>query len=318
MLEPVYDIINCGPRHRFGANGKLVHNSNFLNFKKVDPDLPQDLNNTNIKQAIMAPPGFLLAEIDNSQIQCRLVNFLAGQDDIIERFRNGDDPYVRVASQFYGYPVNKKDHPKERQLGKVVELQAGFGSGGEKIRATLRTKANILISAADGVKARDAYRDTHPAVVDLWKTGGRMIARLAGGDPLDWGPVHICDHRMWLPNGCALIYDTIEYYKDDEKGESYWRVKTRRGWEKLYGAKLVADLCQSLDWTLTTDAMVRITRLGYRVLSTTYDSLLVLIPRDGKEQDHLDRCKAEFRRVPPWLAGIPLDCEGELHERWQK
>lgn len=291
--------------------------SNFLNFKKIDPDMPVDLTNTSVKQAILAPEGFLLAEIDNSQIQCRLVNFLAGQDDVIERFRNGEDPYVKVASQFYGYPVNKRDHPKERQAGKVIELQAGFGSGGEKIRATLRIKANIVITPAEGVLARDAYRDTHPAVKDLWGTGGRMIARLAGGAPTDWGPVHIRDHRMWLPNGCPLIYDTLEYYKDEEAGDSYWRVRTRRGWEKLYGAKLVADLCQSLDWTLTTEAMVRIARLGYRILSTTYDSLLLLIPRDGKEQDHLERCKAEFRRVPPWLKGIPLDCEGELSERWQ-
>lgn len=291
--------------------------SNFLNFKKIDPDMPVDLTNTSVKQAIMAPEGFVLAEIDNSQIQCRLVNFLAGQDDVIERFRNDEDPYVKVASQFYGYAVNRKDHPKERQAGKVIELQAGFGSGGEKIRATLRTKANIVITPAEGVRARDAYRETHPAVVDLWKIGGRMIARLAGGDPLDWGPVHIRDHRMWLPNGAPLIYDTIEYHKDEESGESYWRVKTRRGWEKLYGAKLVADLCQSLDWTLTTAAMVRIARMGYRVLSTTYDSLLILIPKDGKEQDHLERCKTEFRRVPPWLAGIPLDCEGELSDRWQ-
>ncbi len=291
--------------------------SNFLNFKKIDPDMPVDLTNTSIKQAIVAPEGYLLAEIDNSQIQCRLVNFLAGQDDVIERFRNGEDPYTKVASQFYGYAVNKKDHPTQRQAGKVIELQAGFGSGGEKIRATLRTKANIIITPAEGVLARDAYRDTHPAVVNLWKTGNRMIARLAGGDPLDWGPVHIRDNRMWLPNGAPLVYDTLEYYKDDEAGESYWRVKTRRGWEKIYGAKLVADLCQSLDWTLTTEAMVRISRMGYRVLSTTYDSLLLLIPKDGKEQDHLERCKAEFRRVPVWLQGIPLDCEGELSERWQ-
>ncbi len=300
--------------------------SNFLNFKKIDPDMPVDLSNASVKQAMAAPSGYLLAEIDNSQIQCRLVNFIAGQDDVIARFRNGEDPYVNVASQFYGYPVNKKDHPTQRQAGKVIELQAGFGSGGEKIRATLRNKAKIIITPAEGVAARDAYRDTHPAVVDLWKQGGRMIARLAGGDPCDWGPVHIRDKRMWLPNGCPLIYDTLEYHRpegeereiaSDFDRDGYWRVKTRKGYEKLYGAKLVADLCQSLDWTLTTDAMMRITRLSYRVLSTTYDSLLLLIPRDGKEQEHLERCKAEFRYVPPWLAGIPLDCEGDLSTRWE-
>lgn len=45
-LVPVYDIVNCGPRHRFWANGKLVHNSdgiNLQNFNRnqlVDKDTP--------------------------------------------------------------------------------------------------------------------------------------------------------------------------------------------------------------------------------------------------------------------------------------
>jgi len=28
--------------------------------------------------------------------------------DVIEKFRNGEDPYINVASKFYGYAVNKK------------------------------------------------------------------------------------------------------------------------------------------------------------------------------------------------------------------
>src|SRR5208282_6705432 len=83
-LQPVYDIRNCGPRHRFGANGKLVHNSNWQNFKR----------GSDIRRAIMAPEGYLLAPIDLSQIECRILCYLAGQDDYIERFRNGHDPYL--------------------------------------------------------------------------------------------------------------------------------------------------------------------------------------------------------------------------------
>lgn len=291
--------------------------SNFLNFKKVDPDMPVDLSNTSVKQAIVAPEGYLLAPIDASQVECRILNMVAGQQDVIERFRNKQDPYVHVASQFYGYPVNKKDHPTERQVGKVLELQCGYGSGGEKIRATLRTKAGMLISSEEGLRARDAYRNTHPAVVDLWKQGGRMLARLAGGEPLQWGPAWIKDHRMWLPNGCPLIYDTIEYHRDEERGESYWRVKSRRGWDKLYGAKLVEHLIQSLAWNLVSDVMVRLHRMGYRTLNVPYDELLLLIPKDGREQEHLEICKAEMRRAPDWLPEIPLDCEGELQERYE-
>ncbi len=269
----VYDIINCGPRHRFMVENVIVSN-------------------------------------------CRILNEVAGQHDVIEKFRNGEDVYSTVASAFYGYPVNKKDHPNQRQLGKVVELQAGYMSGGEKIRATLRTKAKILITAEEGVKARDAYRDTHPAVVNLWKQGGRMISQLAGGPPTTWGPVGIRDGCMWLPNGCPIIYTTLQFFRDPDTGDEYWRIKTRKGWEKTYSGKLVENLIQALAWNYVSDVMVRLHRMGYRTLNCPYDALLILIPRDGHEQEHLQRCKDEMLKPPPWLPNLPLGCDGELKERY--
>lgn len=291
--------------------------SNFLNMKKADPDMPK-VEQITIKQGICAPEGFLLAPIDSSQIECRLLNFVAGQDDVVEKFRNGEDPYVRIASQFYGYEVNKKDHPTERQVGKVIELQAGYMSGGEKIRATLRNKAGIIITPEEGIRARDAYRQTHPAVVNLWGEAGRIIARLAGGAPIQWGPVHIRDSRMWLPNGACCNYDSIEYYRDDETGESYWRVRTRKGWEKIYSGKLVENLIQALAWVHVSGAMVRIHRMGYRILNAPYDELLVLIPKDGHEEKHAERCAAEMKVAPDWLPNLPLDAEWTLGERYSK
>jgi DNA polymerase len=316
VLKPVYDIRNCGPRHRFCANGKLVHNSNFQNLTRSDPDFANET--LNIREAIVAPEGYFLAPVDSSQIECRLLNYVAGQNDVIENFRTGKDPYTNVAGQFYGYEVNKKDHPTERQVGKVLELQAGYGSGGEKIRATLRTKAGIMLTPAQGVLARDAYRDTHPEVVALWKEGGRMISALAGGPDREWGPTIIKNQRIYLPNGCPLIYDTIEYYHDHERGEKYWRVRKRYGWTKLYGAKLVENLIQALARVVMSQAMIRLKRFGYRSVTTTHDELCVLIPKDGREKEHLEVCKAEFRRTPDWLPGIPLDCEGSLSDRYSK
>lgn len=310
-LKPVYDILDCGPRHRFVANGRLVHNSNFQNLKKDDPEYPREKGGLNIRDSIQAPDGYLLVKPDASQIECRLVNFIAGQDDKIEDFRQGRDPYIGVASAFYGFEVNKKDHPKERQVGKILELQAGFGSGAAKIGATLRTKAGIILSPADQLLARDAYRNTHPAVVDLWKTGGRMISRLAGGPPVEWGPTTVRDGNIYLPNGCPMIY-VLEYYRDPDIGEEYWRRKTRRGWVKIYGAKVVENLIQGLARVLVSQAMIRVARKGYRLVSMEHDSLWVLVPRDGQEAQHVHNIRQEFVREPEWLPGIPLDCECEL------
>ncbi len=286
--------------------------SNFQNLKKSDPDFPDD-DPLKLTDAIEAPDGYYLAKPDESQIECRLVNFLAGQEDKIEDFRQGRDPYVGVASQFFGYQVNAKEHPKERQLGKIVELQAGFGSGGEKIRNTVRVKSKgkILLTPAEGLKARDAYRDTHPAVVAYWKEGGRMLKVLANGGEEEWGPMRIRDHRIWLPNQCPLIYDTLEWHVDED-GDKYWRLRSRKGWVKTYGAKIVENVVQALARVIISQTMIRIARLGYRIVSTEHDSLWILIPKGEQAQQHLNACKHEMVRPLPWLPGIPLACEGEL------
>jgi hypothetical protein len=228
---------------------------------------------------------------------------------VIDRFRKGEDPYVNVASQYYGYKVNKKDHPTERRVGKVLELQAGYGSGGPKIAATLRVKAGIILTPEEEPKARDAYRSTHTAVVRLWAEGGRMLSRLAGGPPVVWGPTSVREGRIYLPNGCPLDYRTLEYHKDEEKGDSYWRLRTRHGWMKLYGALLVQNVVQGLARVVISQAMIRIARLGYRIVGTEHDSLWVLVPQDGHEPEHMQVIKQEMIRTPSWLPGIPLDCD---------
>lgn len=274
-------------------------------------------NGSEINAALIAPAGYLIAEPDSSQIECRLLNYIAGQEDKVEDFRLDRDPYVGVASAFYGYEVNKKDHPEQRQLGKVVELQAGYGSGGPKIAHTIRVKSRgqIRLDEAGGLKARDAYRTTHPMVVQLWRTAEWVLQRMHVFASFDWGPMRVqCDaergtRRIVLPNGLHLIYDTLERYRDDE-GDEYWRLKTRKGWAKLYGAKLVENVIQALARVVVSQAMIRLKHRGYRCVCTKHDSLWLLIPKDdGRLEEHKAAIISEMSVTPSWLPGIPLAAE---------
>lgn len=291
--------------------------SNFQNLKKDDPEYPMFESGESLRDAIEAPPGHILLKPDASQIECRLLNYVSGQDDVIERFRNGEDPYVNVASQFYGYPVNKKDHPNERQLGKILELQAGYGSGGPKIVQSVRVKSGgkILLTPDEGMKARDAYRDTHPCNQDFWKQSGRLLSRLAGGDPVDWPlgcgrlALHVREGRIYLPNGAPMIYH-LDYYKDPESGDSWWRRRTRKGYAKIYGAALVENIIQGLARVVISQAFIRLANMGYRIVGMEHDSLWIVIPEnDGHKEQHLRNIHDEFVREPQWLPGIPLGCE---------
>ena len=298
-----------------GAHTTRFAGGDKLNFQNPPPVL---------KQAIEAPTGHKLGIADASQIECRILNYVAGQRDVIERFARGEDPYVNVASTFYGYPVNKKDHPMERQVGKVLELQCGFGSGGPKIRETLRIKADILLDDNEALRARDAYRNTHPAVTQYWREADGVLDRLNGFESSDWGPLRIrCDRgrgrrRILLPNGAPLIYDTLEWHADDETGERYWRIRTRDGFAKMYGAKLVENVVQAMARLVVTQAMNRIKARGIRIATMTHDDVVTLLPDDPDIHNKFEIVKAEMKRTPDWLPGIPLDCEGVLSERYEK
>src|ERR1700730_13077876 len=64
---------------------------------------------------------FKLGKIDLSQIECRILNTLAGQTDVVKKFRTGVDIYSELASQFYGFPVDRSQSA-ERGTGKQLEL----------------------------------------------------------------------------------------------------------------------------------------------------------------------------------------------------
>jgi DNA polymerase bacteriophage-type len=112
-----------------------------------------------------------------------------------------------------------------------------------------------------------------------------------------------------LPNGIQLIYDTLEFFTDPDDGDRYWRLKTRKGWVKLYGAKLVENLIQALARVVVSQAMIRLKKRGYRCKNTKHDSLWLLIPKDGKLEEHKSIIIEEMSRTPAWLPGCPLSAE---------
>jgi DNA polymerase len=130
--------------------------------------------------------------------------------------------------------------------------------------------------------------------------------------------MHVRDGKIYGPNGTWLDYTTLQFYKDEENGDSYWRVKKRHGWTKLYGGKLVENVVQYLARIVLSQAMLRIIARGFRVVTTSHDELVILIPNDNRAKDMLEWCRLEMARTPDWLPGIPLDAEAHLSANYSK
>lgn len=271
-----------------------------------------------LRRSIMAPPGHRLAVVDLSQIECRILNYLAGEQHVLERFRSGNDVYAERASEFYGRYIQPWVKTIERHLGKILELGCGFKMGPAKLRATCRIGAlggpPIILDDAESHTAIQVYRSSHPNVVNYWSQATQIIPRLAAGHALEWGPMQIRDKRIYLPNGAPLHYETLEY--DGEARE--WRLRTRHGWSKLYDGKLVENVVQALARVVMSQAMLRLQKQGLRIVTCTHDEVVCLISAGQDEQNMLNLIIDEMKREPTWLPGIPLDAEGFVGERYEK
>jgi len=84
---------------------------------------------------------------DYAAIEARCVLGEAGAEAARNVFRTGGDIYCDMAEGIYGYPVNKHEHPDERQFGKQAILGLGYGMGFLTFLLTCR-KYGITFSVA--------------------------------------------------------------------------------------------------------------------------------------------------------------------------
>lgn len=297
---PIY-LSYCGAHTTRWSGGDKV---NFQNFPRKG----------DIRKGIKAPAGSLLAVFDYSQIEARILNHVAGQTDIVEAFRTGRDLYSEGASRFYGRPINKKDNPTERHLGKVIELGSGYGLGWARLQATCRAGAlggpSILLSEEDARKAIEMYRSTHPRVVGYWRDGDAMLQVLAQGGVATWGPLKIQPGKIILPNGAPMHYNLR--WSDEKRS---WERETRTGWRRMWGGSLVENVVQAMARVVMSQAAIRVKqRFGLRPVWTVHDELVYALPGHVTKSDPMlfEAIEKELKVVPDWLAGCPLDVEGGL------
>lgn len=266
-----------------------------------------------LRRGLMAPLGYLFASIDQRQGEARIVDWLAGQKDSIERFERGEDPYLPVASAYYGREITAEDKI-ERQMGKVIKLACGFGMGDRRLKATLGA-AGIVVDDDESKRGITAYRSTHRYVVNYWGQGEWALGKLARREAFEWGPFsHPGDGRLYLPNGGWLDYRTLEWWRDDD-GDLGWRLIRRSGWQKIYGAKLVENVVQALSRVVTSRAMLRARAAGYKIVGMSHDDIWVLAPKDGAER-HAEILRGFMKVRPDFAPDLPIDAEAKLGESY--
>ena len=93
-----------------------------------------------LRKAIHAPEGQTLVVCDLSQIEPRVLAYIAGYRELLDIFASGQDAYAAFGAQMFGIPdLTKDSHPELRQSAKSALLGAGYGMGWASFAAQLLT-----------------------------------------------------------------------------------------------------------------------------------------------------------------------------------
>ena len=265
-----------------------------------------------LKDAMLAPKGYMLIDSDSSQIEARTLAWLAGQKDLVEAFETGEDVYKIMASKIYNKP--EADITKdERFVGKTTILGCGYGMGATKFKKQLKV-FNVDVTEGEAQGIIDTYRKSYPAIPKLWRKAGSILDTITENKTEKFGrdDLLVAEGKkgILLPNGLYLRYPNLRTSKDED-GMPEYVYDTKKGKttapNRIYGGKVVENVCQALARIIIGEQMLLIAK-KYKVVMTVHDAIGCVVPEGeaGTGQEFIELC---MRIRPTWAPDLPLNCE---------
>ena len=286
---------------RFGGDDKI----NLQNLPS------RGVNGKKLKRSMIAPHGHVIIDCDSSQIEARVLAWLAGQDDLVQAFADGEDVYKQMAAIIYAVAV--EDVTKEQRfVGKTTILGAGYGMGAIRFVDQLKT-FGFEMDIGEARRVIKVYRETYFHIVRLWSDAGFTIKNLVDGNAAEIGRegvLKVCPElsAIELPSGLLMRYDELQCNPVEVENERpEYTYKTRKGRTRIYGGKLIENVCQAIARCIIAEQMLKISK-RYKVVLTVHDSVAccVLAEQEVEARAYMEEC---MRWLPVWAKGLPIDCE---------
>jgi DNA polymerase len=297
------------PLRYFGAHSGRWSGQDGINMQNLPA---RGANAGKIKKAIMAPTGHVVIDCDSAQIEARVLAWLAGQEDLVQAFRDKQDVYKLMASKIYGVPVAEIDKT-QRQVGKTVVLGAGYGVGHVKLQAFLKTQAGVEVTLDEAKRIIDTYRYSANQIAAFWKRAGDAVAGMLQGTVSHVDTLGLLvaapDVGITLPNGLHIQYPELRISYNAQGKREF--VYTSKGVPvRIYGGKVVENLCQAVARQVVAEQMLRIAK-RYKVVLTVHDAVAVVVPESeaAEAQAYVEECMSWN---PKWATGLPLACESGM------
>jgi len=300
------------PLKYYGAHTGRWSGTDKVNFQNLPS---RDPKKKALKKAIVPPDGYIVINSDSSQIEARVLAWLAGQEDVVKQFADGEDVYSIFASNVYGRKVTKAD-PTERFVGKTCILGLGYGTGALKLQHTLATSQPVSVKLDEDECKRivNVYRDSNSEIIALWREADNMLRNMIDEKipkPIQFGE-HSCVHYdkqgIILPNGFRIRYPNLR--RADKDGKMQIVYDSRKGEVSIWGGAVVENVVQALARIIVGTQMCEINH-KYRVALTVHDAAVVIAPEEEVD-DAVEFVTSVMSAPPDWAQGLPVACEAKV------
>lgn len=296
-----------------------------------------------IRSLFVARPGRKMMAPDLSQIEPRVLAYLAGDTAMLNSMAAGESPYSAHAIATMGWKGgNLKSENKELYaLAKARVLGLGYGCGWKKFITVAQVMAGLNITENDpefvhavsdegnfcfdaegkplmvsgyGQNSRRIvadYRASNPLVVALWKKLDDAFRASVGGN-----------FEMELPSGRTLRYPEVRRERravadpDNPKKFSHRLVYTALTFDQtrnavvrkpLYGGLLCENLVQATARDVFGEHLLTLDQTpGVNILFHVHDEAVI----ETDPEISVEQVLKVMSRTPEWLSGCPLAAEG--------
>lgn len=267
-----------------------------------------------LRTAIISPPNRTMYIADLSNIEARMLAWLAKEADLVDAFAAGRDVYSEFASDIYGRTITKADK-LERYVGKTAILGLGYGMGPDKFKLTLKSGSpSVEITDSTAMAIVSQYRAKYPNINRLWHACKQLLFYMLnrGSEGMTYGPLTVRYKALELPNGMQLQYPQLSYVQNQFM---YMSGKTPT---RTHGPRLTENIVQALARIVITEQMLEVHKQpDLDVVLQIHDEIISL--GSSIEPDKtLANILGIMKTAPNWCSDLPLDAEGNHSTRYDK
>jgi DNA polymerase I-like protein with 3'-5' exonuclease and polymerase domains len=303
------------PLKYYGAHTGRWAGSDKVNFQNLPA---RDAKKKALKNAVIAPDGHKVINADSSQIEARVLVWLAGQNDVVQWYKEERDVYCEFATTVYERPITKANKI-ERAVGKTCILGLGYGTGWAKLQQTLKLAAGVELDERECKRLVSVYRNINSKVIDLWRECEEALRDIAswpdGKEPYPIGQhnaLYATPQGIKLPNGLYIKYPGLTW--DTSEAKSKFVYKSRRGFISIWGGSVVENVVQALARIIIGEQMLKINE-KYRPVLTVHDAVVNVIP-EAEIDDAMKFIIDTMSTPPDWATTLPVACEAHFGDSY--